>query len=522
MSGFLGIIFIRFFIEQFSVRTSSGIITSDSSTLVHYGIFYFLAFILFALVIQVITKTHLRVTTLGLFCLPIIWISPIIDFFVSHGRGLPMAYLLTGPSEIVTNFLTFFGPHIYRGATIGIRIEIALILCGVGAFVWMETQKVWKVLVSMILCYTAVFIMGAMPSFIYSAYIILTGDLLWLYPQNYIAQIIQYSTIPYNILHGAVMVPPDRLLELGFNTLMTQIFYIGSVCAMALYSYIVWKDKYIAVIKNSRFSRVMYYLSLVLLGVFVAYTQELGGFSSWVDVLGLLCLLIGWYGCWMFAVHVNDYFDTTIDAISNTDRPLVTGILSKSEMMGVSNIWLTVALVGTFSAGYYPFFMALVFLASSYIYSVDFLRFKRVLIVSSVLIGIASLASVLAGFFFFSYTKTFSLFPAITALGIIIMTAGASNIKDLKDYEGDKANNIYTIPVVFGEKWGRYIIATLFGGSFLLVPMFIGYSFVYIVSVPISICGFALVMKWPDKEKYFFALYAIFVILTALLFIPTT
>jgi 4-hydroxybenzoate polyprenyltransferase len=47
-------------------------------------------------------------------------------------------------------------------------------------------------------------------------------------------------------------------------------------------------------------------------------------------------------------------------------------------------------------------------------------------------------------------------------------------IKDFKDLEGDKKNNIWTIPAIFGEEKARVIVAVNFFISYMLSVFFLG------------------------------------------------
>jgi 4-hydroxybenzoate polyprenyltransferase len=299
---------------------------------------------------------------------------------------------------------------------------------------------------------------------------------------------------------------------------MTQSFFILGFISTGIFFWRTFPIKFIAIIKNSRFERVMHYIALLCLGIGFAFITNNGSFFSWVDVLGVICLLISWYGAWMFAIHINDISDLKSDSVSNTNRPLVKKILSPEEIRESANIWLVISLLGSWSAGYYPLFMNIVYLVCSYVYSIDFLRFKRIPILSPLIIGIACLSSVLAGFFFLSIDKTFQIFPASLALGIVIIYTLGSNIRDLKDIDGDRIDNVYTIPVIFGEKIGRKIIGVMFGLSFLLVPFFVGYNLLYIISIPASVAGYFLVTKFPHREKYLFSLYFIYILFGVVLF----
>lgn len=174
-------------------------------------------------------------------------------------------------------------------------------------------------------------------------------------------------------------------------------------------------------------------------------------------------------------------------------------------MRQIGNMWLITALLGSWCAGFYPFFMCLVYVACSYIYSMPPLRLRRFPLIPSFLIGVACLATVLAGFFFISVHKEIFIFPPLLSMGIIIMVTLAINFKDIKDIEGDKANGIITLPILFGKR-GVRVVACLFALSILLAPFFLSFWLLYIIAVPASIVGYKLIVKEPYNEKPLFVL----------------
>ena len=69
----------------------------------------------------------------------------------------------------------------------------------------------------------------------------------------------------------------------------------------------------------------------------------------------------------------------------------------------------------------------------------------------------------------------------MTLFVLIAFTLGAT-VKDIKDYEGDKAGGIHTIPVIFGLEKGKKIIGFLIFTVFILCPiLFLDYFKVLIL-----------------------------------------
>ncbi|HEY4508688.1 MAG TPA: UbiA family prenyltransferase [Candidatus Paceibacterota bacterium] len=506
--GFSGILFVRFLFESLSSPTSTGIIPSDPYTLVHYGLFFLSIILVTACIIGFITKNYEAGVKVILFGLPVIWLAPIIDILLSRGLGYKMTYIFDTHGKLLFDFLTFFGSNLTHGATYGIRVEIILILAGVGWYLWLKTKNISKTLLGVIATYVLGFVMASLPGILYTFSHFHAGTTIDVL--KFFENTVNGSNIFHNTLHdGNLSVSASRFFELGFDKLMSQILFIISFFFGALLLWKIDSKKFRAVIGNIRLERISSYIVLLLCGAGFAYINRLSGELIWADLLGLLCLIISWVSLWMQAVHTNDVSDVKIDEISNTDRPLIKKELNENDMRQTGFLWLAIALLGSWSAGFYPFFMALVFVATSYIYSSYPLRLRRFPIIPSFLIGVASLATILAGFFFISAHKEIGNFPMLLAVGIVIMVTLAINVKDMRDIEGDRADGILTLPVLFGQN-GAKIVGLCLALSFLLVPIFLSFYALYIFSIPAAIIGYKLVTKKPYTEKPLFILRFVF------------
>jgi len=533
VTAFVGILFVRFFLEFFSNPSPyGGSITSYASTLVHFSLFFFTALFGVIIIVWYFSGKKPGLQNLFLFILPITWLPPIVDMVVSGGKGFVLTYLVDGGHALLFDFLTFFGPSLTRGATFGIRFEVLIILAGIGFFVWQARRKLvirpllafsgcLPAILAVLISYTFIFSLFALPGVLYTASHVQnfnSGQITNVTTANFLEKTITGSNIGQNILDNGVTSYGSYqiFLEFGVDKLFSQIFFLLSIFLLGFWFYKTQKEKFLAVLRNSRPERVLFYWLLVSAGALSAFILGLGSFRSWVDIMSFICLLISWYAGWMFAVHTNDIADVAIDSVSNSDRPLTDGKLTAEEMKQTAVIWLLVSLLGSFIVGYYPFFMNLIFLVAYYIYSVPPLRFKRVPIFSSFLISIACLASILCGFFWLSADKNFSIFPMLTALGIMLAFTLGVNVRDMKDIDGDTTDGIMTLPVIF-KKNGARVVGALFATSFLLAPIIFHFYFLYILAIPTAIVGYKIVTKKPYREKYVLIVYFSFVVISALL-----
>ena len=519
VSGFIGILFIRFLFESLSSPTRSGLMPIDSYTLIHYGLFWTTLVLGIIYIVGFCIKNYARAAKMALFGLPIIWIAPILDIVISRGAGFTQSYILDTGSKLGYDFVTFFGPNLTWGATYGVRIEMSIVLLGIGWYIWHETRKKSSVILGIISAYILGFIVGSWPGILYtlshaSGATSAMNDVF-----NYFGKIIFQSTLSHNTLYeGLSSVSTSRFFEIGFAKLSSQILFIFSCLFSGLLFWNINKEKFLVVTRNMRAERIGSYLLLLFSGAGFAYVNNLNLHIVWTDLVGMFCLILSWIGLWMYAVHTNDIEDVGIDAISNTERPLVKKEMSANDMRETGYLWLAVALIGSWCAGFYPFFMSLVYVFTSHIYSTPPLRLRQFPMVSSFLIGVASLATILAGFFFISGSKQAQAFPMFLAIGIVIMVTLAINVKDMKDIAGDTANGILTVPILFGKS-GPRVVAICFALSFLLVPVFLSFYLLYIIAIPAGIIGYKLVTRKPYREEPIFILRFAFFALIAIVYL---
>lgn len=519
MMGFLGILFVRFILESLSSPTRNLQIPSNPETLIHYTLFWLTLTLGLILIVGHFIKNYYHSAKLALFGLPIIWSAPFFDIFLSQGKGYYQSYMLDTGKNLLYNFFTFLGPNFTWGATYGIRIEIVIVLMFIGIYLKTIQVKVSKILLCLFIIYTFAFILGSWPAILYTLQNIHQSPVELNEVYKFFYKITANSTISHNTIYeGMNSVTIGRFFELTFDKLASQILFLISCLLSVILFWKVERNTFQVVIQNIRWERVGSYLSLLLAGAGFAYVSNLGKPLVLVDLLGLLCLMISWLSLWMYAVHNNDIQDLEIDKISNKERPLVMGTINTTSMREVGYVWLLASLFGSYCAGFYPFYMCLVCIFSSNIYSNPPLRLRRYPLVPSFLIGICSFATITTGFFFLSISKQVLTFPISLSVGIIIMATLAINVKDMKDIEGDRKNGILTLPILFG-KWGVQVVAVCFALSFLLVPVFLSVYVLFIVSVPASIIGYRIVLRKPFREEPVFILRFVFLSLVAIIYI---
>ena len=335
--GISGILMVRFFLEAFSSKTSGGFFASDASTLVHYYLFFLSMVVVFMVFIREILPGWKHIAPqLAVFSFLLVFIAPVVDWIISGGEGLRMAYLFDAPREILISFLTFFGKDLSVGITWGIRAEVALALLSLGFVVYFAEKSFKKAIASVVSLYILIFIFLSLPgimNIIGGAHV--AGN-YFNQPLLFIQKSISDSVTTLNNIHSSLDYSSVvRMLEISFNFMMGKILFLILAAAAFIWFRLNFKEKLRAVIKNSRPERGAHYILMIALGLFSAYLIFPALKLNWNDWLSVLMLCLSFYFSWMFAVCVNDIADEDIDAVSNASRPLIVKTLDKEEQQDI-------------------------------------------------------------------------------------------------------------------------------------------------------------------------------------------
>src|SRR3989344_6045857 len=168
MTGFIGIVFIRFIFESLSSPTSSGLIPSDAYTLIHYGLFWITLVLGLIIVVGFFSKDYLLTAKIALFGLPVIWLAPIFDIIISGGNGFVQSYIFDSGRKLIFDFFTFFGSDLTQGATYGMRIEMIIVLIGIGWYLRRSGSSTLKLVLGVVFVYLFGFIIGSWPGILYT------------------------------------------------------------------------------------------------------------------------------------------------------------------------------------------------------------------------------------------------------------------------------------------------------------------------------------------------------------------
>jgi len=519
LGAFLSVVVLRVMFEGFSSPSENGAFPVDPTTVVHYLAYFLALYFAFSLVLGVGSGDYTSAPKIALWGTTFLLLPPVLDFILSGGEGAPLFYLITIPSELFTIYATFFDFLGDAGATLGVRITLfATILIG-ALYVYLKTHNILRVFIAGFLIYTIVFVFGSFPSVLYALTFptVLDGG-----PFVFLQNIFTHSSLIHNAL-PATLVPLSSLIavETGFNALMTACFSLVATVFGVITLGAMNRRVLTAHLQNLRPLRVVHALFLVGGGVLVGYTLSETTLSHFADLLSLLCLVGAWIAACYFAVCINDLEDEAIDAVSNTERPLVTGRLTRNEMQNAAGITFFFMLLLGSAAGYYSLFFLLAFTGAYYAYSASPLRLKGVPVVAPFLISIAALSAIGAGFFFSYPFKESGAFPSEWIFGIVVFYTLLSNFKDLKDIEGDEKAGIMTLAVLLSKKFGKqaahHMLGALLALAFLSTLLFFSTPYLWILALVASVLGYSACVRTPYQERYVLIVMILFLLGGALL-----
>jgi len=509
----IGISLVRTFLENIGSRAPEDIGTTSSSTLIHYALFYIVTLPTLAIIVHIFSgRSILQVIRFALFGFLIVLTPPLIDLVLSGGSGYRIAYLFVPFSELLPNFITLFGAHTLPGITPGIRIEVVIILFIIFFYVRAVRGGLIAPFIATFTTYGALFFLFSLPTLLgmtdlFSWFITFKESFLY---RSHFAPFISFQGLRY-------------IVEMYYSVALTQILYLYGVGILIFFALLWNAQKLRALLSNARWERITLYLIMVCVGMGIAVHTGAGArtFGSLYDYTTLCILAFSFFFAWMFAVGTNDIVDQHSDAISNTNRPLVTGTLTRSDIEHSNLICLGAALLGGYLVGHYAFFFIIAFTAIYYVYSIPPLQLKRFVGINSFLISLAMLSAVLAGFYTLSGRGDLGAFPREWIFLIIGIYTLLANVKDIKDIDGDRAVSVYTIPVLLGDVWGKRIIALLSSLALALVPILLQQPILFTPWLPFSLLAYYFITRKPFREKPLFFLYFLYLLTCFLLFVGT-
>lgn len=396
---------------------------------------------------------------LMLFGFLIILFPPIIDTLIFQDHAFWSFYEFDSLRGLVTRFFTLFGDTPDIGITYGVRIEVVLVTVSVGIYAFLKSRRISRAAIAALLTYSALFVLGTFPSFLT---FLVQGPSKGLFAIGS-ADIAGLFLTPAELFSRLA---PD--MRSALNAKMSLWYALILTFLIARFTFLHARPIFFALCRNARIPQLIYHAGLLALGGLLAWHFATADITlDAFHLIGILLLLIAVECAWIASVIANDVFDTRIDRKTNPDRPLITGTIDPVTYRFLGWMFFFGSLFFAALVSFSASILLLIYQALAWIYSVPPYRLKRVPLVATLVASAAGIIVLLIGYVVISPESDFSTLPLPLLSFLFIAYAVALPLKDFKDIAGDRADGVYTFPVLFGEEYSRIIFGSVFFTLFI-------------------------------------------------------
>jgi 4-hydroxybenzoate polyprenyltransferase len=423
----------------------------------------------------------------------VIVVPPIVDYIFSRGKGFFSFYVFDGLPGLIIRFFTFFGDRPDIGITYGIRTEILLAVILILIYAYLKSKNILKSLGISVLVYSILFILGTFPSWItiavkgFSAGFLRVGEI----------DVAQMFFSPFSLFSREINEITSALIT---KTNLVYLLILSAIIILGLFTY--QRKKFYSFLKNIRLPQIFYHEGLLMAGISVGiiFNPHIL-FFNFFNTLGFLVISEAVILSWLASVVANDIFDEKIDIETNAQRPLIKKDFTPEEYKTLGMIFFAFAVYLAILVNPKIAFLLIAYQGIAWIYSAWPLRLKRFAFISTFVSAIASLLIFFSGYVLLSPSQDISGIPMGIMVLLIIAYTFSIPIKDFKDAPGDKKDGVYTIPVVFGEYWGKIIVGSGIFISFLLSVIFLNEFRLFWWALLIGGISFWLVVKMKKDPE---------------------
>lgn len=502
--SFTAIIAIRILVEGWisDFRNKSSIFIFYEFT--HNFLFFIISFLLFLFLLNKLLKITLsKLSNVILWGFLIILTPPIIDNVISEGKGFWSFYKFDGILGLIKRFFTFFGDKPEIGITYGVRFEVAAVtfLLAIYAFlkIKFKTRKnktaLFYFLATAISSYALFFVLGTFPSYVTIIFEGIKNGFLKISEVD----VAQMFLTPVSIFSREIS-EITSVFNFKMSLIYTIVFSFIFIAGLFLYQ----KEKLFSFLKNIRPPQIIYHLGLLLAGLglgMVVSSSSITNYFSFFNVIGFIILAESVILAWLASVTVNDLIDQKIDKKTNSFRPLIQKSFSESEYKAIGMLLFLSSLLFSSIVNVKFALLLIAYQAVAWLYSSWPFRLKRFAFISTFVSAIASLMIFFGGFILSSPNQDLTELPKTMVILLISVFTLSLPIKDFKDIEGDKEDGIFTIPVIFGEYWGKIIVGAGIFLSFLLSVLLFNEFHLFWWAIFFGGISFWMVVKMQSVEK---------------------
>lgn len=426
--GFIFIVLFRNFIELYATKQDNNLYQ-----VLNYSPFYFALAAWFILLFRFFTREKIeKISRIVLVSFSFIIIPPVADTIITWGGSVRMRYI--GVADLKSIFESYYNiifSFKNDQHSIGQRIEIIVITLVSFLYFYFKIKSIWKSVLCAISVYTSIFIFG-----------------IFTFVINSCLQYFEITSVE------------DTLF-------LAKFYFLITVFVLIPVFYFYKKKYFIALLKDLRYERLTHFFVMLFLGYALFLNNKTDPdfqktFINSETVFYFFLIPVLSVFAALFTIMINNIQDIKGDRISNKDRPLVTEQIPIQSYKKIAWLALIISLLASLLVNRTCFIMISLVTGSYYIYSCPPFRLKRIPFLSKLIVGINSFLIALLGYAVFGGPVL--TFPLNYAFFILVPLSLAGNFLDLKDYEGDKAMGISTLPVIFGLRISKIIISvfTLF------------------------------------------------------------
>ncbi|MFD2099780.1 geranylgeranylglycerol-phosphate geranylgeranyltransferase [Flagellimonas iocasae] len=196
---------------------------------------------------------------------------------------------------------------------------------------------------------------------------------------------------------------------------------------------------------------------------------------------------------------INNFYDAEKDLINKPTKSMLDRLVSQRFKL---TTYFILNFVAVLAASYISFRAVLFF--SAYIFGIWFYshKLKRIPFVGNLVSATLAIAPF---FVVFVYYHNFKTVIFVHALFLFLLILAREMIKDLENMAGDMAQNYRTIPIIYGAKVSKFLIAllivlTLVPALLLIKTFDVGYMYLYFIAC-IALLILFLMLLWKSKDK---------------------
>lgn len=464
----------------------------------HTFLFFLCSFLILVFLVRYAGSIDFgKAVNILLFGFLIILTPPIIDNVIFHGSFFWSFYEFDGFIGLIKRFFTLFGDTPDIGITYGVRVEVVLVTIALGIYTYLKSQSKKKVLIVTLLSYTVLFILGTFPSWLTLG--ILSFDK-------------GFFAINQNDVAGLFLTPEHIFsrdltdFRSVLNVKMSIVYGVFSTFLVGILLYKKYPLYFFALLRNIRIPQVIYHGGLLFLGIILAIFFTGASFTlDFFHIAGIILLTIAVESAWIASVIWNDIFDKDIDVFTNNDRPLIKKVIPEELYHTFALLFFITSLIFAGIMSFSAMLILLGYQMIAWLYSSVPLRLKRFPLLATLLAGFAGILILITGFILVAPEKNIMLLPFPLLAYLFLSYTLCLPIKDFKDIEGDKKDNIYTLPVLLGAERAQLLIGILTFLLYIFSPIVLNARFLFFPALVFGSLAFLAIQKGEEHPSSFFS-----------------